>query len=519
MNLSDSMFRGIYHGKCYHAPDIPEVLQRAHKKNVEVLLLTGSSIPESQQVMTMSAAMRKASPVKLYYTIGVHPCCVNEFVEAAPGATDAKEDDVTTSDNAKEKDSDTSKDTAENTAVIKETEEKPQEKHTETPIAEQDKTTEEVKDTEKTTDNSKPDIIKKNESKTTNSTTPTTNKPLATEENKKETTEKNEVKSTDSTTQPTRTIWDVVTAPVTVDTVTAPSTASADTKPAEVEAPHPDTNQYSTSLYRSLTSNDEDTRNHAIGIARGRLQELYKLLQSNVDDPHFRAIGEFGLDYERLHYTCKELQLIFFAEQLKMVCLLNSGKSLFLHMRKAGPDFIGILRRFRDGFTDERDTYGWRELTKSSGPIHYKFEPGQKFVVHSYTDSLEDLNNLLDLSPHCYIGLNGASFRTEDNIEAVRRMPMDRILLETDAPWCEIRSGNASNEYLKDWPGYPEFTSVKNKKLAKIPRKEWANTMVKSRNEPCMMAKVAHVVAGVKEKPLQEVVESVWKTSCKVYGQ
>ncbi|GMM56780.1 3'-5'-exodeoxyribonuclease [Maudiozyma humilis] len=471
MNLTDTMFRGIYHGKQYHAPDIPEVLKRARDRHVRTLLLTGSSIEESRQLISMVAGLKNASPVKLYYTVGVHPCCVNEFAEASG------EDPLpaTTGTDSTEKVESSS------TAVETDQQDKDSKQPQDNSAGSKDSMEKEVDETARAVSNASV----------------------------------NDEAAETASAESGKTIWDVITA----NPVTASTEATA---AAELAKSHPDTNEYSMGLYKSLISSDETVRNASISIVKQRVKELYALLQSRLDDPDFRAIGEFGLDYERLHYSCRELQLIFFAEQLKLVCLLKANKPLFLHMRKAGPDFTEILRRFIEGFTDERDTHGLRELTNTDKPIHYKFAPDQKFVVHSYSDSLEDLDNLLGLSPHCYIGLNGASFRTDENIEAVRRLPLDRMLLETDAPWCEIRPTHVAQQFLKNWKPQPianPYKTVKKNKLAKMPREEWVQCMVKSRNEPCMMEQVAFVVAEVKKCPIEEIVEIAWKNSCKVFGK
>jgi TatD DNase family protein len=52
-------------------------------------------------------------------------------------------------------------------------------------------------------------------------------------------------------------------------------------------------------------------------------------------------------------------------------------------------------------------------------------------VVHSFTDTIqlaERFTTDLNLS----IGLNGCSLKTEQNLETVRKLPLDRILLETE---------------------------------------------------------------------------------------
>ncbi|SMN20618.1 similar to Saccharomyces cerevisiae YBL055C 3'--_5' exonuclease and endonuclease with a possible role in apoptosis [Maudiozyma saulgeensis] len=366
-NLSDPMFQGVYHGKKYHTSDISNILYRAQERQVKVTLLTGSSIVESKQVIELKDQLKDTSPVKLYYTIGVHPCCVNEFVEN-------------------------------------------------------------------------------------------------------------------------------------IENLESSSTID---NPSNDES-------YNYKLYESL---NKDTK-----FASKKLKELYELMSIKLNDPDLRAIGEIGLDYDRFHYSCKELQLMFFEEQLKLCCLLkNKEIPLFLHMRNCCDDFITVLKKFIIGFHDNEDKFNLKEIIGSKEPIHYKLPSTKKFVVHSFTDSPMDLENLLSLTPNCYIGMNGASFRLEENIESVKRVPLDRLLLETDAPWCEIRRTHEAYKFLNDYQPLP-YKSVKRDKLSKVSEDEWNNYMIKSRNEPCTMEQVATVVANIKGLPLSEVVDKIWETSCAVYG-
>jgi len=53
---------------------------------------------------------------------------------------------------------------------------------------------------------------------------------------------------------------------------------------------------------------------------------------------------EFGLDYDRLNCSPKDVQIRCFREQL--VLAKQSGLPLFLHCRNAYEDFFSILREF-----------------------------------------------------------------------------------------------------------------------------------------------------------------------------
>ena len=63
----------------------------------------------------------------------------------------------------------------------------------------------------------------------------------------------------------------------------------------------------------------------------------------------------------------------------------------------------------------------------------FTFRAGMGGIVHSFDGSAEEAAELVELG--LYIGVNGCSLRTEQNVEVVRSMPLGRIVAETDAPW------------------------------------------------------------------------------------
>jgi len=179
------------------------------------------------------------------------------------------------------------------------------------------------------------------------------------------------------------------------------------------------------------------------------------------------AFGEFGLDYDRLFHTGKAPQLKYFEMQLDLAVELQLP--LFLHSRAASPDFENLL--------------GARLPKLPKGGL-----------VHSFTGTKGELKTLLDMGLD--IGVNGCSLKTEENLEVVRTIPLDRMQLETDGPWCEIRPSHASAKHRTDAPILPK--AMKKEKWDK-------EATVKGRNEPVAISHVAHVVASVKGVPVEEV--------------
>jgi TatD DNase family protein len=103
-----------------------------------------------------------------------------------------------------------------------------------------------------------------------------------------------------------------------------------------------------------------------------------------------------------------------------------------------------------------------------------------------------------------YIGLNGCSLRTDESLAVVKELPLDKILLETDCPYCEVRKTHPGYQYIQ--------THFEGKSEKKFER----GLTVKSRIEPCHIVQVAEVVAGCKDVPVEEVANACY-TSMRLY--
>ncbi|EZG09999.1 hypothetical protein H106_01012 [Trichophyton rubrum CBS 735.88] len=198
------------------------------------------------------------------------------------------------------------------------------------------------------------------------------------------------------------------------------------------------------------------------------LAEIKALALSAKESGHAVAFGEIGLDYDRLFLSPKDQQLKYFEAQLEVA--VEVQLPLFLHSRAASEDFERLL------------SARLPRLPKGG-------------LVHSFTGTIEEMQRLVALGLD--LGVNGCSLKTEENLEVVRAMPLDRIQIETDGPWCEIRPSHASYKHVKST-------------LPKSCKKEkWQKgCMVKGRNEPVAIVRVAEVIAAVKGITVDEVCEA-----------
>ncbi|VVD04827.1 unnamed protein product [Leptidea sinapis] len=151
--------------------------------------------------------------------------------------------------------------------------------------------------------------------------------------------------------------------------------------------------------------------------------------------------------------------------------LCNEHKlPLFLHCRAAADDLVVILNRNRDS-------------------LHGG-------VVHSFDGNQDALNKILDL---------GFSLRTEENLEVASKIPTERLLIETDCPWCEVKPTH---------PGYKhvltKFPSVKKEKFT-------PGSQVKGRNEPVNIVQVLEVLAAIRNEDIDQLSEAIYENTNKLF--
>ena len=136
-------------------------------------------------------------------------------------------------------------------------------------------------------------------------------------------------------------------------------------------------------------------------------------------DAHVVAVGECGLDYNRM-FSPRDAQRHAFEAQIAAAVRLD--KPLFLHCRDAFDDFRAMLRDAAAA--------------------------GAHGVVHCFTDGAAEAEAFLALGFD--IGITGwvtDTARGQALRDALRVIPLDRLHLETDAPYLRPRNAGKTRPY------------------------------------------------------------------------
>lgn len=136
-------------------------------------------------------------------------------------------------------------------------------------------------------------------------------------------------------------------------------------------------------------------------------------------DERIVAVGECGLDYNRM-FSPMEAQRSAFEAQIQAA--LSTGKPLFLHCRDAFDDFHAMLREAA--------------------------QAGAHGVVHCFTDGAAEAEAYLALGFD--LGITGwvtDLARGTALRDAMRVIPLDRLHLETDAPYLRPRNAGKTRPY------------------------------------------------------------------------
>lgn len=182
------------------------------------------------------------------------------------------------------------------------------------------------------------------------------------------------------------------------------------------------------------------------------LQQLeYWLRQNKV-----LAVGECGLDFNR-DFSPRQAQIDVFEQQLKLA--KSSGKPVYLHERDAFDTQLSMLK-------------------------NHQIQNG---VAHCFTGDRQQMQAYLDLG--LYIGITGwicDERRHAQLVDALKYLPLDRLVIETDAPYLLPRT------------------------LAQKPKSR--------RNEPMYLPEIARYIAEQTGQSTESIQQMSWNNSCSLFN-
>src|SRR5437867_734419 len=135
--------------------------------------------------------------------------------------------------------------------------------------------------------------------------------------------------------------------------------------------------------------------------ARDCDEAAFQTIEKLAAEPRVVAIGEIGLDYHYMH-SPREKQIEVFEKHITLAKSLD--KPIIVHNRESNDDLLKIL-------------------------------PKGKGILHSFTESYEIASQLIDRG--YFISFSGiVTFRSAETLrDCARRLPHDRVLIETDTPY------------------------------------------------------------------------------------
>lgn len=172
------------------------------------------------------------------------------------------------------------------------------------------------------------------------------------------------------------------------------------------------------------------------------------------------AIGEIGLDYYYLkrssqyaHCPSREQQIFCFEQMLDLA--LETKLPVIIHSREAEADILAVMKSYSSGL---------------------------RGVLHCFSGNHQFAEKILDLGFALSFTGNITYKKSEEIIEAVKRVPIGSIMIETDSPY-----------------------------LAPEPYRG-------KRNEPAYVVEVARKIAEIKNLSLAEVKRETTKKATKLFG-
>ncbi len=135
-----------------------------------------------------------------------------------------------------------------------------------------------------------------------------------------------------------------------------------------------------------------------------RAQEL-AIVEKYIKTTKF--VGEIGLDFNKQFYHSKELQINVFSQIIEW-CQRSPMKVISIHSVRSDKDVLDILEKY--------------DSTKHN-----------KCILHWYSGTLKQLDRAIELG--CFFSVNEYMLNSANGRSIVQKIPIDRLLLESDAPF------------------------------------------------------------------------------------
>ena len=155
------------------------------------------------------------------------------------------------------------------------------------------------------------------------------------------------------------------------------------------------------------------------------LEEIAELASHH----HVKAIGECGLDFNR-NFSDPAQQIIVFQQQINLAIALNLP--LFLHQRDAFEPWLELL-------------------IPALGKV-------PAMVSHCFTGNKKELDRCL--AADMYIGITGwlcDERRGQELRDIIKHIPLNRLMIETDAPYLTPRNIRPKPKSSRNEPAYLRY--------------------------------------------------------------
>ena len=162
-------------------------------------------------------------------------------------------------------------------------------------------------------------------------------------------------------------------------------------------------------------------------------------LEGLTSSPHVVAVGEMGLDFYRNHSE-RDAQRQVFEAQLDLAARI--ALPVFVHDRDTDGEVLAVLRRYAP----------------------------TKCVVHCFTGNSDELDGYIE--EDFYIGVTGwicDERRGEELRRLAHRIPIDRLLVETDAPYLLSRTMSKVLGTRRNEPAYLKFVIAELARFRRCP--------------------------------------------------